>query len=427
MVAIGLLDIPPEIQLEIAEFAETSQGSTQTLKALSLTSRSLRRIAQSVLFKTYNIYLRKELRVSIDGLLANPQICAAIRNLRLWGDRNLGANAPRNDEEKLSRIKELFTKTTGLRAVHISNVHLSKMFIDAVLEMATKSTLEVTLFGNKYPPGTTPNMPLRITVLGLDAAADINFYYSILCASAATLTELRMRPTGDALMTLAGIELPTLYSLTLGTQTIGSEVFGMNASAFITAQRTIRKLDLYCQIGPLPPDALPNLRELIASNEQVKQLVPGRPVEAIVVTSYQGNDRNLFMEEYTRSTAVVRKLSFEQVTTLDTGTVEQMVAILPSLERLWLRVFPDVSGPFDPYLDSFSFRHYSTSSMSSLPSSASRTYTFICFMANSKHAKITTSAPLRLIFEKQIYVSHFSRFVKAVGWRERAPIFRGEC
>jgi len=34
MVAIGLLDIPPEIQLQIAEFVETRQ----TLKALSVIS-----------------------------------------------------------------------------------------------------------------------------------------------------------------------------------------------------------------------------------------------------------------------------------------------------------------------------------------------------------------------------------------------------
>ena len=53
--------------------------------------------------------------------------------------------------------------------------------------------------------------------------------------------------------------------------------------------------------------------------------------------------------------------------------VEQMVTILPSLERLWLPVFEDVSGLFALSLDSFSLSHYSKSPKSSLPSSASRT------------------------------------------------------
>jgi len=79
--AIGLLNIPPEIQLQIAEFVETRQ----TLRALSVTSRSLRSIAQSMLFENLEINLGKELRGSVDDLLANPRICAAIRFLRLRG------------------------------------------------------------------------------------------------------------------------------------------------------------------------------------------------------------------------------------------------------------------------------------------------------------------------------------------------------
>ena len=421
MVVVGLLDIPPEIQLEIAEFVET-------LKALSLTSRSLRRIAQSVLFKTLRIEPLKELRGSIDDLLANPRICAAIRNLKLSGYYPLNANAPRNDGEKFSLIKDLFPKTVGLRTVYISHLHLSRMFIDALLEMATKFTLEITLSANKYPPGIcpTPDVPLRITVLELHQA-DIDFYYPILCASAATLTKLVVVHTDDAPITLVGIELPTLYSFSLFNRSEDSEVFRMGASAFITAHRSIRKPYLYCRVGPLPPDALPNLQELSSSIEQVKELVPGRPVEAIVVTSCQRHNLDWFTEEFAKSTAVVRKLSFEKVTTLDAGMVEQMVAIFPSLERLGLCVFPDVSGSFAPYLDSFSFSHYSKSSKSSLPSSASRTYTLICFMTSLKHTKITTSAPLRPICEKKNYVSHFSRFVKAVRWRDMMSGFWGRC
>jgi len=70
MAAIGLLDIPPEIQLQIAESVETHQA----LKALSVTSRSLRSIAQSILFETLEIDLGTELRGSIDDLLANPRM-----------------------------------------------------------------------------------------------------------------------------------------------------------------------------------------------------------------------------------------------------------------------------------------------------------------------------------------------------------------
>ena len=145
------------------------------------------------------------------------------------------------------------------------------MFIDALLEMATKFTLEITLSANKYPPGIcpTPDVPLRITVLELHQA-DIDFYHPILCASAATLTKLVVVHTDDAPITLVGIELPTLYSFSLFNGSEDSEVFGMGASAFITAHRSIRKLYLYCRVGPLPPDALPNLQELSSSIEQVK-------------------------------------------------------------------------------------------------------------------------------------------------------------
>ena len=51
MVVIGIHYTPLEIQFEISEFVETRQA----IKALSVTSRSLRSIAQSVLFKTFII------------------------------------------------------------------------------------------------------------------------------------------------------------------------------------------------------------------------------------------------------------------------------------------------------------------------------------------------------------------------------------
>ena len=75
MVAIGLLDIPPEIHLQIAEFVETRRS----LKALSVTSRSLRSIAQSKLFERLEIDIATGLRGSVDDLLANPRLCPAIR------------------------------------------------------------------------------------------------------------------------------------------------------------------------------------------------------------------------------------------------------------------------------------------------------------------------------------------------------------
>ena len=68
----------------------------------------------------------------------------------------------------------------------------------------------------------------------------------------------------------------------------------MSVAAFTTAQRTIKVLDLRREIEPLPllPDVLPNLQELHASSEQVKQLVPGRPVEAIYITCPRYNDQD---------------------------------------------------------------------------------------------------------------------------------------
>ena len=159
----------------------------------------------------------------------------------------------------------------------------------------------------------------------------------------------------------------------------------MSAASFITAQRTVRKLCLRGEVGPLPPGALPNLRELNAPTELVKQIVPGRPVEAIQVITSQGNDRGWFWKEVAESTAPVRRLFIDH-TILNTGIVEQMAKILPSLESLRFPVFDDVSRPFAPYLDSFSFRHYSTSLKSSLHSSVSRTYAFTCLVAKTLYA-----------------------------------------
>src|SRR5258706_5023888 len=123
MVAISLLDIPPEIQLQIAEFADKSR----TLKALSVTSRSLRSIAQSVLLEKLRIDLGKDLRGSIDDLLANPRICAAIRFLELRGWYLMSTKPPRNDEKKLAIIKKILPEMVGLRKVSIYHINMSEV------------------------------------------------------------------------------------------------------------------------------------------------------------------------------------------------------------------------------------------------------------------------------------------------------------
>jgi hypothetical protein len=109
-------------------------------------------------------------------------------------------------------------------------------------------------------------------------------------------------------MKLADINLPFLHDLTLFMAT-RSEISRSSAAAFLTTQGTIRKLDLRGDIYPslpIPPNALPNLRELRASTELVNQLVPGRPVSAIEVSVSQGGDQDWFGEEVTQSTARVR-------------------------------------------------------------------------------------------------------------------------
>jgi len=346
MATIGLLVIPPEIQLQIAEFAETCQ----TLKALSLTSRSLRSIAQFVLFETLRIDLGKELRGSVDDLLANPRICAAIRFLDLRGPFS---TRPRNDDEQLSHIQKILPKMVGLRKVSIDQVNLSKAFLDAVLLIAANKPLQISLGWNVYPDGviSTPCTPLQISHIFLTLEqASLKFCRSMFHASAATLTYLIIMDDEDKLMMLADIDLPFLHDLTLFISP-GSEVSKTSAVAFITAQKAIRKLGFWYKEGPLPPippNALPNLRELKASTEQVNQLVPGRPVEAIEVMFYQhGSDQDWFGEEVTQSTARVRMLRvLLHSAPRDTRMVKRMVKILPSLERLWLPVSDDVSWHF---------------------------------------------------------------------------------
>jgi len=351
MTAISLLDIPPEIHLQIAKFVETRQ----TLKALSVTSRSLRSVAQSILFESLQIDLGTYLglRGSVDNLLANPRICAAIRFLVLGRGRHLFSSAPPpNNEEQLSLIQKRLPEMVGLRKVSILHVNLSKTFLDAFLGIAANMPLQIHLRGNIYPYGVIPmpHIPLQVSCLHFTLNdPPLEFYQSMLHASAATLTGLDILAEGDELMELVDIDLPFLHDLTLSI-TDRNEGSRTSAAAFITAQRAIRKLILTgstLPLPPIPPNALPNLRGLGASSEQVRQLVPGRPVEAIKVTFSRPCDQDWFGEELGGSTSRVRMLRLNPLTTiLDTRMVKRMVTVLPSLERLWLPMFSDVSWPF---------------------------------------------------------------------------------
>jgi hypothetical protein len=344
MVVVGLLDMPPEIQLQIAESLE----GRSALKALSVTSRSLRGIAQSVLFESVLIDLEKGPWDSIGDLLANPRICAAIRSLVLCQER---ANPPRNNEKKLLLVKELLPKMVGLREVIIYQVHLSSMFMDGFLEMAAKIPLKkFYLSANTIPPGVCamPNAPLRISDLDLatnDGNPATNLYLPMLRASSATLTTLSIEVNGDVLMVLAGIELPLLHNLALSLVR-ENEMSGVGAADFIAAQRAVKKLYVSWDIGPLPLGTLPNLQELDASIDWVKQLVPGRPVEQIVIRpSRTGNNQDWCWEEIAKSTAVVRKLYLDRGVgnrILNIGMVEQMVTKFPFLEILGLSLHDDV-------------------------------------------------------------------------------------
>ena len=271
MVVISLLDIPPEIQLQIVESVETNQE----LKALSVTSRSLRSIAQSLLFERFEIDLGKESKGSINDLLANPRIYTAIRFLELRGYLSMRPRRHHDDdEEKLSLIQKLLPEMVGLREVQISRLYLSQTFIDAFVEVAAKVPLRVNLGWNIYPPciGLAPNTSLRISHLfAPDVGHSLDFYRLVLSASATMRTELHLSVDGDGLMKLADIDLPVLHYVTLFITTV-NERSRTSVSAFIAVQKTIRKLELSGTVRPLPPlppNALPNLRELSAYPELV--------------------------------------------------------------------------------------------------------------------------------------------------------------
>jgi hypothetical protein len=355
MAAIGLLDIPSEIQLQIVEFAETSQ----TLKALSVTSRSFRSIAQSMLFENLQIDVGSELRGSIDDLVANSRICAAIRTLQLRGRYLFGETPPRNDEEQLSLIKKILPEMVGLRKVSINQVNLSQAFLDAFLEIAASTPLHITLSWNIYPCSAipTPPTPLQIPLLQIShfhftAPFDrpsLKFYRAMCHACATTLTGLSMRIDGNLIMELAEVSLPFLQDLTL-LITLENEVSRTNAAAFLAVHRTVRKLDLRGKFFLIPPNALPNLRELKSSAELVNQLVPRRPVEVIEVTIPHWGDQYWLGEEVGQSTARVRNLRVYSNGILDTRLVKRLVKTLPSLESLFLPVFDSVSGLSLDYL-----------------------------------------------------------------------------
>jgi len=348
MVAIGLLDIPPEIQLQIAEFVETGQA----LKALSVTSRALCSIAQSILFKTLEICLEPMLRGSIGDLLANPRICAAIRFLELDGQRPLTFGV-RKDDEQLSLIQKMLPKMVGLRKVSIHQLNLNKAFLDTFLEIAANKPLRISLERNIYPYDAIPtrHTPLQLSHLHLTVDhSSLEFYRSMFHASATTLTGLSLVVYEGEVIKLVDIDLPFLHDLTL-LVIVPYEISMTSVAAFITAQNATRKLDLKGRmrdLPPIPPNALPNLRELKAPPELVNQLVPGRPVEAIeVIFPLSTCQEDWFWEGVTQSTALVRMLRVHLNTAIsNTRMAKRMVTMLPFLENLWLPVFDDVSWRF---------------------------------------------------------------------------------
>ena len=351
MVAIGLLDIPPEIQLRIAEFAQSNTAMT----ALSITCRSLRSIAQSVLFETLHIDLGDPIWGSTDALLANPRICTAVRFFQLSHPAWLSSKrSRRREQERLSIIKNLLPQMVGLRTVAIYGVTLSSEFMDAFLEIAIKNSLRVDLGWSVLPPCniSVSGASLRILYLSFSANdSSIDSYLFLLRASATTLMVLNISIKGGEATWLEGINLPCLLDLTISLETAetANEVSRMSVAAFTTAQRTIQVLDLRRGVSSLPllPDVLPHLQELHATAEQVKQLVPGRPVEAIYISCPQYNDQDWLTEAVAQSTAMVRKL-YDVTVILDARIAEKMVMMLPALESLVLSILDDVSGSFAP-------------------------------------------------------------------------------
>jgi len=305
-----------------------------------------------MLFETLRIKLVTERTGSVDDLLANPRICTAIRFLELRG-RFLSSSMPRNDEEQLSLIQKFLPEMVGLRKVSISQVNLSKAFLDTFLGIAANIPLQIGLTWNIYPYSVIPipHKPLQISHLHISATfrdPSREFYRLIFRASATTLTRLSIKSDRNGLIGLTDINLPFLRDLDLFIA-LENELSKTSAAAFLTTQTAIRKLVLRGRIfplPPLPPNALPNLRELKASSEMVNRLVPGRPVKEIEVSS-QGRDQDWFGEEVGQSTARVRMLRVHLDTAiLATRMVNRMVTILPFLENLWLPVSDDVSGPF---------------------------------------------------------------------------------
>ena len=325
MAATSLADMPPEIQLQIAEFTP----SNQAMKALSITCRRLRIIAQYVLFRTLSIDLEKGKRGSIDDLLANPRICASVRVLRLYYSPWFFSEPFHACEEELSLLKNLLLEMVGLRGLKMINVDLSGVLLDAFLEIAAKVPLMVYLNIDSYPPKgggavgkrveeavhthgmpPAPNLPLRISKLDVSIyLTQPDFYQFLLRATATTLTRLDLAIYEDILMKFEGIILPCLRELVLFVRTPG-RVPITNGAGFIIAQRTITLLYLDGDIGlpPFPPDALPNLRTISGPTKLLRTLIPGRPVEMICVYSKQADDPNWLKEEITQSTAPVTKI-----------------------------------------------------------------------------------------------------------------------
>ena len=284
-VAISLPDMPPEIQLQIAEFAQ----SKQAMNALSITCRRLCRIAQSVLFKTLFIHLSMESRGLFSGLLANPRLCASVRLLRLVSKYWVNGLAHRYGEGTLSLCKNLLPRLVGLRTLHMYDVDLMAGLLETFLEIAANISLTVYLGGigrtdtAALLPARTVSLRIsRFSICIYNTDLDYSPFLFLLRASATALTVLDLSLYRDELMRFEGIVLPSLRKLFLHLQTPFCYP-SKKGAGFIAAQRGITWLflDGDIDIHPFPPDALPNLRTLCAPTRFIKTLISGRPVGVI--------------------------------------------------------------------------------------------------------------------------------------------------
>ena len=284
--------LPDELLVAIVECCDQ-----KTRKSLSLVSRRLRKPSQHIIFKTVyipsNAFETVVPRFAIeDGghlpeVLQNDRLSSYIQTISISQCNPL-------HHLEVNTMELLFTalhQIQPLRDIELSEISFSTTMLDRLCEVLSTRLYSLKLWFCSYPADyTIQQAALKIQRLELaleyptPSPKTINTVVAIIERSLASIASLNLSP-GLYILAYLGT-MPRLMSLN-GLSTSPGD--GELLSHFLVANPQLvefafdgvfHRLPL---LSLLPPSALPNLRIIRSTPEQIHHVLPGRPVSKVEI------------------------------------------------------------------------------------------------------------------------------------------------